>query len=767
MPDLRRWFLLSTVLVSWTALLFPVPAQADPVALQCWSGEYRIETDTLKIDWHEGDETLPISAAVADQTTADLERSQQAASWNWPEAETDVEAHLDDCVLRLALAAKRVGSLAWYELPSQSADTLLLPFSEGMRVPTDDPRWIRFLRGRRSGSDTTWDLKLPLWTMQGTGGAGRFVHVVVDNPHSNQMFFDEAEGRLALRAVHQFTELNQQEPMQVSYSVGGHSLSGAIRYRRERAARGEAEPLDVKAEHRPDVLKLIGAPHVNLHGSGILHVDDVADWKGLQRWYFASALAKQTREPGAAELEELRGGPLEMQYLRWLLVSAIDDGLRRLLVNEFTLDDSRYVEGQFRAAQRRREWLAKEAGEYLHDSGSWGQGLSQQHVATLQAAGLDRLWLAVSDWQAAFYQPDVVDRAKKLGWLVATYDSYNTGIDPSTNESWTTAHFPAAVRDGCAYVRADGSRVKGFKQLGVYMNPRCLRQVSRHRIAEVLRWGRFNSLFLDADATGSVREDRPSRLASPPVDNPWFAGREDMTEPQVAEAFNARLGWAAKKAVVGSEDGNAVTTRGLSLAHGMESVLFGWGDDDMRTDRSSPYFVGGWYPPHRPENHFRRVPVKEPYKTLLFAPEFRVPLYQAVFHHEVVNSHHWEMDNLKLEDVGPWRDLQGMLYVTAPMVHLSRSDVRSERADRIRAIRHYRDGYGPLHEALWDKTLERFEWLDDAGRVQRTRFSDGSTLVANFRDEPVEVDGQTIPAKSLRAKLKSGDRPEFVWTSAQ
>ncbi|HGM4762395.1 TPA: glycoside hydrolase [Serratia marcescens] len=40
--------------------------------------------------------------------------------------------------------------------------------------------------------------------------------------------------------------------------------------------------------------------------------------------------------------------------------------------------------------------------------------------------------------------------------------------------------------------------------------------------------------------------------------------------------------------------------------------------------------------------------------------------------------------------------------------------------------------FRPLHQALWDKALFDFRWLDRDGWVQQTTFSDGSTLAANF-----------------------------------
>ncbi len=149
---------------------------------------------------------------------------------------------------------------------------------------------------------------------------------------------------------------------------------------------------------------------------------------------------------------------------------------------------------------------------------------------------------------------------------------------------------------------------------------------------------------------------------------------DGMSQTDMLTAFNDRMQWIATvpNVLLGSEDGNSLTTQGIAFAHGMETVGFGWTDPDMKNNRRSPYFLGGaWYPDQKPDFFFKSAQVKELYKTLLFAPQYKVPLYQTVFHDEVINSHHWHSDSLKFSNVQMERDLIAMLYNTPAMVHLS------------------------------------------------------------------------------------------------
>ena len=60
--------------------------------------------------------------------------------------------------------------------------------------------------------------------------------------------------------------------------------------------------------------------------------------------------------------------------------------------------------------------------------------------------------------------------------------------------------------------------------------------------------------------------------------------RDGSSENDMLEAFNQRMDWIAKQdgLVLGSEDGNSLTTRGIAFAHGLETVGFGWTDNEMK-----------------------------------------------------------------------------------------------------------------------------------------------------------------------------------------
>lgn len=732
--------------------------QAAAITLTNAAQSVTLDPQTLNIAWdrlsvNEAD----LSVDGTRQTVTALQQNaDNNASWTLMPANIHINASLTT-VLSLSFTLDpqvkvnrdRPISMAWFDLPEAATRTLYLPFSEGMRVPTDHKVWATYLRENHSGANTTQDLKMPFWT---TEQDSRFINYQLVTATNNRLTFDDSQPKLDMRANHLFTPLNRDQAFEVNISLGYDVLSGAKQYRQWRIDQAQAQPLAEKLRSNPELAKLIGAAQVYLFGKEVLAVEDVTDWWGLKDWYFSQSALSISENASQAFTGLTKAQQGLSRYHKQLLIDSLNASLKIRFPATQPQVNNNAIGAQFDAAQRRKQWLSQHAGNFLSASEHWGQALSKGMITNMQEAGLEKLWLGLDNWMPAFYQPQVVDQAKRAGYLVATYDSYNTAIPLGLNDAWLTAQLPDEMRLSCAIETADGTKKKGFRGNGNYLNPNCYRGYVEQRIKDIVKYGRFNSLFIDVDATAMAQEDYRS------ASNHNTSHPNTSSERQMLDAFNDRMEWIAKsqRVLLGSEDGNSLTTKGIAFAHGLETIGFGWGDTEMKTDRQSPYYLGAWFPDHKPAYFFKPAQVKEPYKTLLFSPQYRVPLYQAVFHDEVINSHHWHSDSLKFSDVQVERDLLSMLYNTPAMVHLNREEANSVNGARLAMLKHYQDGFLPLHQALWDKSLTDFRWLDTQGRVQQTRFSDGSELIANFTQHDVTYQKIVLAPMSITARLSNG-----------
>jgi hypothetical protein len=764
-------FLSKTMLLSICLMTFYAHAQQpERVILSTNQQLISIDPATLEITWSKDDSFISINQAGLQingqaQSASKVERiNPHSAKWVLQPSMIMVRVNFDEALVikfdvngSKNITRNKPIRLTWFNADEAATDTLIIPFSEGMRIPTDNKMWSRYLTKHYSGASTTQSLKMPFWTLaQGNS----FVSYFLANATNGSLFFPDLDStttaRIDMHASRDFTVLNKNESFEVHISLGDEVLSGAKYYRQWRKQQQQQVTLATKLSSNPNIEKLIGASHVYLFGRNLLATQDVTDWWGLKDWYFQHGLLK----PTSAAIKELM--PLEKgkgwlnHYQKRLLVESINESLNTYHPASSNTSEPHDIKAQFEAASIRKKWLADHASAYLAPQHSWGQGLSSKMIRILQSAHLEKLWIGLDNWMPAFYQPDVVALSKNAGYLFGVYDSYNTAIVPASNSNWLSAHLPSSMRKNCAIENVDGNKQKGFRGQGFYLNPLCHKEFVKNRISEVIRYGQFNSYFLDVDATSMVRED-------------YSQHSKGTSQSKMLEGFNDRMLYTAKQNVVlGSEDGNGLTSQGLAFAHGLETVGFGWEDPDMKTNRNSPYFLGAWYPDAKPAFFFKTAKVKEPYKTLYFSPQFRLPLYQAVFHDEIINSHHWHSDSLKFSDVQVERDLTAMLYNTPAMVHLSRDDFASINTPRIKALKHYQSGFLPAHTHLWDKALVGFTWLDKQGLIQQTRFDDGSVIIANFSSSDFTLAKHEDHTTNVKVEAGSvlfmlSGKKSFVW----
>jgi len=699
--------------------LLAAPA-AQAVTLQNRDWAVVLDADTLATSARLADGTL-LTLSTADRAVVAENLVQRGSEASWVRDDTEVTAALDGRTLRLRFVRRAPGRVSWPRLPAAGRG-LILPLGEGYYLPADDAGWRRALVGEYDGITTTQDLSLPVL---GQDHGGNVLCVLFTNPFNNELRFRASGEGVAVTATHEFTRLDPARPYEVQVGLDAADwLAPAKRYRRWLQASGGFVPLADKLAAAADGLRLIGASHAYVWGSRLIVPQDVRDWTALAARIPAAWLpeGEASRARTAARLPADRN-------LQRTLIDALNDALARQLPG----DDA--------ASYRSRKQLAlRTLGPALSEPSRWGDA-STKLIDALQAARLPRLWLGLPQWEAGFASPEAVAAARRAGYLIGPYDSYDTALPPGhENAGWSSAQLGREAFERCGIVLANGRRKKGFRDAGVYTNARCVRPWLERRVTAIQQASPYNSWFLDVDATGMSFDDydpaKPTAMAQD------VANRID------------NMAWIARTlgVVIGSEDGNAVANRPIAFAHGMQTRGFGWRDEDMRTNRSSAYFLGGWYPPYQPAVFFRPAAIKPQYRALHFDPARRLPLFQAAFHDSVVTTHHWTLDSLKFPETRVATELLQQLYNVPPLVNLSLDSLPL----RLPVLQRLDAFFRPLHERLWSQALTGFRWLDGAGLVQETRFADGTRIVANFSERPFTLEGRALAGRSALALLPDG-----------
>jgi hypothetical protein len=640
----------------------------------------------------------------------------------------------------------------------------LLPLDEGSYVPAGNAEWLSVLT-QSSPMSTTEGLSMPFW---GLDCREYTVTYILGNPFHNALSFYSHGGRIGARLVHEFASGQPEEHGFVICLGSPSPVEPARVYRKWLTDHGQFVSLQHKIEQTPEAEKLLGAAHVYLWGSSLLSRHDVLEWH-----HFVSALLKQARASHASpgrrvwellspdarrSVKQIASPGQSYPALTREAADALSEALSRRDLYQPTAWEGIRLPAEAKellavgvarlstARLLRLNCLLLEAafpGEFV-PSDRWGDGVSVKMMEQLAAAGLDRLWLGLDSWQGGFRHPQAIRKAKDLGYLIATYDSYDSIHRPGEPDSWETAQFDQRLYETGAVVGRDGKPKRGFMGKGYKLSPIAARAYVTGRVTRLMRElpERFNSWFIDCDAYGDLEDD--------------YSPLHPATQQDDMRARLDRMAWirGSYRLVIGSERGAAYAAPVIHFAHGMMTPVIGWDDPDLTRDKASPYYLGSWWPPDGPQIMMKQVPLKPRYRTRFFDVRFRLPLYQMVFHDSVVTTHHWQYASLKFADQVVTTELLELLYGVPPLYHLN-LDEFEKRAEQIRA--HYRF-FSPLHRELALLPMTDFSWLTPDRLVQRTVFGDRVEMVANFTARGFLYQGIKVPARGILARWQDGSR---------
>lgn len=755
-----RFYILSIGILLLTAI--SVGAAPETVHLSNAVWRVDITTGSLAVEARlvDAETVVPISSGQTGLgNITEFSQEGNIVSWKLPDSFLTVRFELIEESLSVEFVHdKQTGNtvgLAWPVIEdSESLRAYILPLFEGSYVPKDDVTWQDFL-AERGPISTTAGLSMPFW---GLDFADRTLTYILTHPFNNRIRFSKtAASALDMEVSHAFTPNWEHGRYGLHISLGAASpVAPAKQYRRWLKQNAEFVSFAEKIEKTPAAERLLGAAHVYLWGGKLLSEHDVPDWKTFatrlsgDNKVAARIWAQLNTETGEA-LQEIVQSDYTSKYVRRVVSRAISDQLENRdfydpsiwagipLTSEAEKLISRDVSTLSLPELYRRNCLVFYAvfSDTLRHPDEWGDGLSLKLLEQFAENGLDRLWLGVDSWQDGFRHPVAIAKAKALGYLVGPYDSYHSIHHPDEKDTWETAQFDLSLYETGAIVNADGTKNRGFKKKGYHLSPLVAQPYVENRVNGILEQmsSGFNTWFIDCDAYGELFDD--------------YSASHPATQLDDMNARLARIAWIRNthNMVVGSEGGAAYAASTIHFAHGMTLPVIGWGDPDMKS-KTSPYYVGGYWPPEGPAIHIKRVPLKPDYLYHYYDPRFRLPLYQIVFHDSVITTHHWGSGSLKFENAIGTLALLELLYNVPPLYHLNIEEFSKHKA----WIKRHYAFFSPLHRQIGGQAMTDFEWLSEDKLVQRTEFGDTVELFANFGADAFEHEGVAIPGRSIIAR---------------
>lgn len=338
-------------------------------------------------------------------------------------------------------------------------------------------------------------------------------------------------------------------------------------------------------------------------------------------------------------------------------------------------------------------------------------------VRELLAAGIDRiLW---SNRQS----PEAIRTLNEMGVLTSRYDIYQDTMNPENfkflrgvHPDWTTEAWPKDLMLGANGDWIRGWRVKGKDDQWYPCGVLCDKQAisyARKRIGEELKTHPYLCRFIDTTTASPWRE--------------CYSAEHPMTrsESRHWKMELLRLVCEEMKLVTGSETGHDAAVPFVHYFEGMLSL--------------GPYRV-----PDAGRN-MQQILEEVPERVAKFqvGHQYRLPLWELVYHDCVVAQWYWGDYNNKLPAIWDKRDLFNVLYGTPPMFMFNR-DLWQKNRERF--VQSYKNTC-PIVRAVGYAEMTDHRFLTKDRSVQQTVFSNGVTVTVNFGSTPYRMaDGTEVKA---------------------
>lgn len=355
-------------------------------------------------------------------------------------------------------------------------------------------------------------------------------------------------------------------------------------------------------------------------------------------------------------------------------------------------------------------------------------------VKEMQGAGIDRiLW---SNQQT----PDNLRALNELNVLTSRYDIYQDVMNPENfpkmrylHPDWTSAAWPNDIIIDAHGQWKRGWEVKGkddkMYPCGVICDSRAL-DYARKRIPADLATHPYRSRFIDTTTAAPWNECYHK-------DHPMT-----RTESRKAKMELLRYVSETSRLVTGCETGHEAAVPFLHYFEGMLSL--------------GPYRV-----PDAGRDMARIWTEEPPERVVKFqiGHEYRLPLWELVYHDCVVAQWYWGDYNNKLPSLWDKRDLFNVLYGTPPMFMFHRGLWQKEKE---RFVRSYNTICPTVRDVGYEEMTDH-RFLTQDRSVQQTTFANGTKVTVNFGTTPYRLpDGDAVAPLghlvSSRTKAGANDR---------
>lgn len=711
--------------------------------------DFEVKPETFEVCLDSNGRKELLSSPSEKRKVSNLKKSKDFISWTYPDESIDIEIKKVDKYLDINIKSTKDGEAA-FKWPNVEGENYVLPIDEGKFIPSDNKDWIEFLNGQKY--DPIESFSMQFFSVEKKDYSLTYI---MENKYNNEIEF-KTDDKINFTFTHEYPSVNKNREYGFRiYMTDKNVVDAAKTYKNYVVEKGEFKTLEEKSKTNKNIEKLYGAPHIYFWGESAISDDDIV-WSNLKNEMSAALIKKisdilEVQEDGKeliAVFNQIKSQDYidkyqKNQIVRSLNIALMSDKLydKDVFKSINNKTDKEIAAKSIKLAKTElvdlnKKVLKSELKNSTKDVKEWGRNNTTDLVENIYKSGIKNAWIGFDDIDANFVSKDLVKKSSDLGYLVAPYDSYHSIHKPG-EEKWGTASFKdKSLYESATIENKKGEKEVGFQGEGRKLNPTLSMPSVKERVASILKEGyKFNSWFIDCDATGEIYDD--------------YSKNHTTTKEQDLNARLKRMSYIRddKNMVIGSEGGNDFASTTIAFAHGIETPAFSWVDPDMSKNKESEYYVGRYYSASGgvPDVFSKQIPMKDKYKKVFIDPDYSIPLYKLVYNNSVISTHQWLWGTFKVEDEVGSRMMKEVLYNVPSMYHIDRSEWNKHK-DEI--ISHNNVWSEFSKKAIKEEMLD-FRILSEDRLVQETVYGKDLRVIANFSDKDYKKDGNVVKANSL------------------
>ncbi|MGL5616508.1 MAG: glycoside hydrolase [Sarcina sp.] len=712
--------------------------------------EFDVDPETFEIKVKSNGKEETLSEPLEKRKIENLTESKDKISWTYPEEKIEVIIKKENDYLDVDIKSNKEeeSNFTW---PRVKGENYILPLHEGKFIPSEDQYWKEFL------DEQSYNL-MESFSMQffAVEKENYALTYIIKNKFNNEIKFDGKE-KISFEFNHEYPSINKNKEYGFRIYLNDKDVVEIAKtYKNYIVENGEFKTLKEKAKENKDIEKLYGASHIYFWDMSIIAESDIK-WGVLKNYIEADfqewieELLKIKVEDGeelAKVFNDIKNQDYIDKYQKSQIVNAFNTLMKlkefynSSIFKEFNDEIKELIEkgtenlNKIELVKLNKLLLKSKLKDGTIDSKEWGKANTIEVLEEMKKSGIDNAWIGFDDIEAGHVSPEFVETAKDYGYLIAPYDSYHSIHKPG-EEQWSTATFKdKTLYENATIENKKGEKLTGFNKVGRKLNPTLSLESVKDRVGSIIDTGYgFNSWFIDCDGTGEVYDD--------------YSKEHITTQEEDLKARIERMEYIKNKEnmIIGSEGGNDFVSKTIAFAHGLETPAFSWVDPDMNSNKDSEYYVGRYYSATGgvPEVFSKQVPVKELYKKVFLDQKYSLPLFRLVYNDSVITSYQWLWGTFKVKDEVENRMMQEVLYNTAPMYHIDKTEWNKYKDD----IGKHNKVWSEFNKKAIKEEMTGFKVLSEDRLVQMSKYGDDLAVIANFSNNDFSYEGEVIEKNSL------------------